>query len=169
MLHTIRLEQSLLSVLPRSYRSRFRAPIITSSRYFSDEGPKQRISKVKKKEKKSKTGETGQSRDLKILLACLDAPKVKPPFADKEEMVRRAQIQTNYTVGKFRQHNEDNHDIASKLRMKKHAINMLPKGSVLKENALKIDDKYPPRWRTIPAWTPPIPGFDPSEFMVTEE
>ena len=42
----------------------------SSSRDFSDEGPKKRISKVKKKEKKTK-GETGRSRDLELLLAFL--------------------------------------------------------------------------------------------------
>lgn len=140
-----------------------------SSRYFSDEGPKRRISKVKRKEKKS-GGETGRSRDLELLLAFLDAPKFKPPPADEEETARRELVQKNYTVGKFKQHNEENHDIACKLKLKKHAISMLPKRSALKEKALEVDDKeYPPRWRIIPAWTPPIPGFNPADYMTTEE
>jgi hypothetical protein len=138
------------------------------SRHFSDEG-RQRAVKVKKKDKKSTGDGTGRSRDLEILLACLDAPKKSPPPADEEETVRRERIQKDYTVGKFKQHNQENHDIACKLRMKRHAINMLPRNSKLKEKALEIDDTFPPRWRTIPAWTPPIPGFDPSEFMITEE
>ena len=53
--------------------------------------------------------------------------------------------------------------------MKRHAIKMLPKGSFMAEEAMKIDNEGPPRWRNIPAWTPPIPGFDPEEYMVTEE
>mmetsp|Transcript_22489 Transcript_22489/g.39512 ORF Transcript_22489/g.39512 Transcript_22489/m.39512 type:complete len:173 (+) Transcript_22489:42-560(+) len=152
---------------------RFSRHLATASaegrRRFSDE-PKQRTSKVKKKEKKSSSdGGSGRSRDLEVLLACLDAPKVNPPPADEEEMARRERILKNYTIGKFKQHNQENHDIACKLRMKQHAINMLPRNSKLKENALEIDDTYPPRWRKIPAWTPPIPGFDSSEFMITEE
>jgi hypothetical protein len=135
---------------------------------FSDEA-KQRISKVKKKEKSSKGESGGRSRDLEVLLACLDAPKSKLPPVDGEELARRERILKAYTIGKFKQHNQENHDLACKLRMKKHAINMLPKKSKLREKALEVDDTFPPPWRRIPAWTPPIPGFDPSEFMVTEE
>jgi hypothetical protein len=158
------ISRSLPSVLQRS-----RPLISPAARYFSDnDGPKQRISKVKKKEKKS-AGDTGRSRDLEVLLACLDAPKVKPPPADEEEMARRERILKNYTIGKFQQHNQENHDLACKLKMKKHAINMLPKNSKLREKALQVDDTMPPRWRKMPAWTPPIPGFDPSEFMIQED
>jgi len=141
---------------------------IISSRFFSDEGPKKRISKVKKT-KKPKAGETGRSRDLELLLAFLDAPKTKLTPVEEEESVRRELVKNNYSVGKFKQHNEENHDIACKLRMKKHAINMLPKCTSLREKALEVDDEFPPRWRTIPAWTPPIPGFKPSDYVVTEE
>ena len=141
----------------------------TQVRLFSDnDGPKQRIVKVKKKEKKGK-GDGGRSRDLEVLLASLDAPKVKPPPADTEEMARREQVRKAYTIGKFKQHNQENHEIACKLQMKKHAMNLLPKNSKLREKALEVDDTMPPRWRKMPAWTPPIPGFSPSEFMITEE
>ncbi|VEU41310.1 unnamed protein product [Pseudo-nitzschia multistriata] len=141
---------------------------IGSTRWFSDDGPKKRIVKVKKKERKS-AADTGRSRDLELLLGFLDAPKTKPPPADEEETARRETVRRNYTIGTFRKHNEENHEIACKLKLKKHAISMLPKRSNLKEWALKVDDKHPPRWRTIPAWTPPIPDFNPSDFMVTEE
>lgn len=143
-------------------------------RLFSDAGgPKQRSSKVKKKDKKSKgdsDGAGGRSRDLEILIACLDAPKSKePPIDDPEELARRENILKNYTIGKFQQHNQENHDISCKLKLKQHAMNMLPKNSKLRTKALEIDDTFPPRWRKMPAWTPPIPGFDPSEFMIQEE
>lgn len=133
--------------------------------------PRLLSTKVKKKEKKSSKGDTGRSRDLEIMLACLDAPKNKPPPpADEEETKRREDIRKAYTIGKFKQHNEENHDLACKMRMKRHAINMLPKNTPLKEKAMRIDDdQFPPRWRHIPAWTPPIPGFNPSEFMVLED
>jgi hypothetical protein len=167
----VRLEKSLLqAVVKHPHMASGSGSIMSggSSRYFSDEGPKQRISKVKKKEKK-KSGETGRSRDLELLLAFLDAPKIKPPPVDKDEQARRELVKKNYSVGKFKQHNEENHEIACKLRMKNHAINMLPKRTALKEKALEVDDEYPPRWRTIPAWTPPIPGFNPSDYVITEE
>jgi Mitochondrial ribosomal protein L28 len=124
--------------------------------------------KVKKKEKKSSKGETsGRSRELELMIACVDAPKTKPPPADEEELARREQILKAYTIGKFKQHNEENHDLACKIRMKRHAINMLPKNSALKDKALNDDDEdnFPPRWRIIPAWTPPIPGFDPTKIV----
>lgn len=137
-------------------------------RCFSDEGPKQAVRKVKKKPKKTKT-ETGRPRDLQIILSSLDAESTKPPAADEEETARREEILRNYTVGKFKRHNEENHDLACKLRLKKHAMKMLPKDSELKEKALELDDAGPPRWRNIPAWTPPIPDFDPKQFMNIEE
>jgi hypothetical protein len=144
-------------------------------RSFSDNSPaKKRISNVKKKEKKSKddnVGVSGRSRDLEVLLACLDAPKTsRLPPPDEEERARRGRILRAYTVGKFQQHNRENHDVACKLRMKEHAIHMLPRNSKLRNDALRVDDdSFPPPWRRIPAWTPPIPGFNPSEFAATEE
>jgi len=164
------LEKSLVPVIAKHQQQSFQLGRVVSSiscRQFSDEGPKKRIVKVKKKERKSSDG--GRSRDLELLLAFMDAPKTKPPPADEEETARREIVQKNYTIGKFKEHNEENHDIACKMKMKKHAISMLPKGSVLKEKALVVDDKFPPRWRLIPAWTPPIPGFNPSDYMGTEE
>ena len=126
---------------------------------------------VKKKEKKSSKADasSGRPRDLEVIFAALDAPVTKPPPADEEEEARRERIRKAYTIGKFKQHNEDNHDIACKLRMKQHALAMLPRNSNLKEEALKIDAEGPPRWRRIPAWTPPIPNFDPNQFILTEK
>jgi len=169
-----RVEKSLFPMIVKHQKQSHRSGYMNvasaiSSRYFSDEGPKQRVVKVKKKKKESKAGENARSRDLQLLLAFLDAPKIKPPPADEQETIRRELIQKNYTIGKFKQHNEDNHDIACKLRMKKHAISMLPKLTVLKEKALEVDDSLPPRWRTIPAWTPPIPDFNSSDYMTIEE
>ena len=159
--------RSSLSVTTR--RSVYPAVATVASRCFSDEGPKKAVRKVKKKEKKSKGVEMGRPKDLQIILASLDAKVTKPPPADEEEMERRNKILKNYTIGRFKQHNEENHDLACKLRMKKHAMKMLPKDSKIKEKALEIDNSGPPRWRKIPAWTPPIPGFNPKDFMSTEE
>ena len=77
-------------------------------------------------------------------------------------------------IGKFKQHNELNHDLACKLKMKNHAIKLLPKANdehfgYLKKAALTLDeDMVPPYHRPIPVDTPPIPGFDPSKFMDDE-
>lgn len=125
---------------------------------------------VKKKEKKSRGGDiTSRPRDLEVILSALDAPLTKPPAPDADEEARRERIRKAYTIGKFKQHNEENHDLACKLKLKQHALAMLPRNTKLKEEALKIDSLGPPRWRRIPAWTPPIAGFDPNQFTLTEE
>jgi hypothetical protein len=148
-----------------------RRPLFLASvvRNFSDE-PKKAVRKVKAKKNKKSDGEKGgKARDLEVILAALDADKTKPPPADEEESARREEIRKQYTIGRFKQHNEDNHDLTCKMRMKQHALKMLPRNSKLKEQALEIDDTNPPRWRTLPAWTAPIPGFNPNKFMTLEE
>eukprot|EP00980_Cylindrotheca_fusiformis_P017856 scaffold5653_cov147-Cylindrotheca_fusiformis.AAC.18 len=155
------------SSLRRQWQQHQRGQVVV--RCFSDVGgPKQAVRKVKKKPKKSREGEEGRPKDLQIILASLDAERTRaPPPVDEEEIARREEVLKQYTIGKFQQHNEENHDLSCKLKLKKHAMNMLP--PELKEKALEIDNEGPPRWRTIPAWTPPIPGFDPRDFMNTEE
>ena len=152
--------RSLTAVIPRPV---FLAPL---SRNFSDQ-PKKAVRKVKKKEKKSK-GDGGRSRDLEIILKSLDAPITKPPEPDNEEKARREKILKAYTIGLFKRHNEENHDLNCKMRMKQHAMKMLPRDTKLKEKAFEIDDSIPPRWRIIPALTPPIPNFNPDDFLSEE-
>ena len=140
---------------------------ISQVRSFSDaaDGPKQKQVKAKKKVKSSgKDTESQRSKELNIIMAALDAPVRKEPPISEEEKAHRFQIGRNYTIGRLRQHNENEHDLTCKIRMKQHAINMLPRGSKLKEEALEESEEMPPRWRNIPVWTAPIPGFDPSEF-----
>ena len=143
-------------------------------RSFSDaaEKPKKKIPKAKKKVKSSDedvaTG--GRSRDQTVILAALDAPRTQEsPAPSADELARREHVRKAYTVGKFKQHNQLNHELTCKIQMKKHALKMLPKNSTLKEKALEVNWDGPPRWRRIPAWTPPIPGFNPKEFMAHEE
>lgn len=145
---------------------------VTPVRCFSDasNSPKQKQVKVKKKDKKSgKDTESQRSKELSLIMAALDAPERKEPPISEEEKARRYQIGRNYTIGRFRQHNENEHDITCKIHMKQHAIKMLPRDSKLREEALKISEEMPPAWRPIPVWTPPIPGYDPSHYIVKEE
>ena len=145
----------------------------TPSRLSDSEGPKTKQLKVKKKEKKSakKVQAGGRDRALDLLIRAIDAPVAQPPPASAEEMQRRFDIGRAYNIGTSKRHNKLNHDLNCKLRMKQHAIDMLPRDSVLREEALKIDedDDGPPMWRHVPVWTPPIPGFDPSQFVTDEE
>lgn len=161
---------STLASVARTPLSVTRRPalLVAAERCFSDEGPKKAVRKVKKKPKKSKQ-ETGRPRDLEIILAALDAPVAKPPPVDEDEMARREQILKNYTIGKFKQHNQENHDLGCKLKLKKHAMKMLPKDSELKKKAMDIDDEGPPRWRNIPLWTPPIPNFNHKDYTTIDE
>mmetsp|Transcript_7181 Transcript_7181/g.9742 ORF Transcript_7181/g.9742 Transcript_7181/m.9742 type:complete len:181 (-) Transcript_7181:195-737(-) len=136
--------------------------------------PKIAQAKVKKKEKKSKKKEDSGHRDriTDILIKAYDAP-VKPiPKGTEEEMAERARIAKAYTVGMFKRHNELMHDYNCKIRMKNHAIKMLPRNTMWKEEALKIDmspEALPPIWRRIPMDSPPIPGFDISKFGTPDE
>lgn len=133
---------------------------------------------MKKKKGKQQTENVGKDRALDIILRALDAPILKEsPKPDEEEMARRYEIGRNYVKGMFERHNEMNHDLACKIKMKNFAIKMLPRNSKLKEEALKVNDGDmdsddasssslgPPLWRPIMADTPPIPGFDPTPFI----
>lgn len=154
----------------RFCRSSWLTPIRSSlsSRFFSDvDGPKQRVAKVKKKDR-SKQQEGGR-KDLDLILACLDAPVRKEGPISDEEKARRHKIGRDYVIGRFEQNNTFDHELSSKINMKLHAVNMLPKNSRIREEALKIDHEGPPLWRNQPTWTPPIPGFDPSQFVDKEE
>lgn len=145
-----------------------------TSRCFSSEEPKKRQAKVKRKKKRASADATGgRSKELNLILASLDAPTRKEGPISEAEKARRHEIGRNYVIGRFEQHNDIDHDLTCKLHLKKHAIRMLPPH--LKESALKIttfdEDElsFPPSWRSIPVWTPPIPGFDPSEFRQEED
>lgn len=143
--------------------------VASQVRFFSDDGPKHKQVKVKKKEKGGKDSESQRTRELNVIFAALDAPERKEPPISDEEKARRYTIGRNYTIGRFRFHNEIEHDLTNKMHMKRHAINLLPRNSKLKEEALKHNDEMPPPWRPIPVWTPPIPGFDPSLYIVKDE
>ena len=101
-------------------------------------------------------------------------------------MAMRAQIGRNYVIGSFQRHNEHNHDLAVKIRMKKHAMKLLPKEGEIGDEpiegqkktvygkwraaAFKVNDKWgPPDSRPIPLLTPPIEGFDASLYMSEED
>lgn len=141
------------------------------TRHFSDpDGPKVKQLKVKKKVKKKKKKDDGERDSVtELFMRAYDAkPKPIPPASD-EEMARRFEIGRNYNIGTWKEHNELSHDLACKLRMKHHAIKMLPKDTMWEEEALKEDEDGPPLWRPIPLDTPPIPGFDPSIFMMQQQ
>lgn len=146
-----------------------------SSKQGAEPEAKKKQPKVKKKKKSSSAnsgqGETGgRNKQLDLILASLDAPmKVEGDIPDEEKQ-RRYEIGRNYVIGRFRQHNEIDHDLTCKLHMKRHAINMLPKRTKLREEALKIEmEPTPPLWRRMPVWTPPIPGFDPKKFVEKDD
>jgi Mitochondrial ribosomal protein L28 len=147
--------------------ARIGAPATIAARSFSDK-PAKKVQKAKKKKApQGKAGDSsGRSKELELVLASLDAPsRAEGPISD-EERERRVQVGRNYVIGRFRQHNEMDHDLTCKMHLKRHALNMLKRHTRLNEEALKIDDdQAAPLWRRMPVWTPPIPGFDPSKFL----
>lgn len=121
--------------------------------------------------KKTQAASTGPSEEAiagnktyKMVVDALDAPVTRPPPASKEEMDRRHKVGRDYVIGCFQSHNALEHDLACKIRLKNHAVKMLPKNSVIRKAAMEVDDEGPPKWRHIPVLTPPIPGFDPDDF-----
>jgi hypothetical protein len=113
-----------------------------------------------------------ESKSYKMVLAALNAPVTKPPPASEEEMKRRFEVGRNYVIGMFEEHNEMEHMLSCKIKMKNHAIAMLPRHSenpIIRKAAMEVDDEGPPSWRHIPVWTPPIKDFDPEEFAEEEE
>ena len=134
-----------------------------------EDGPKSKQLKVKKKERPKKVDESSQSREYNLIISALDAPMRKEPPISEEEKARRHEIGRNYTIGRFRFHNEVHHDLTCKMHLKTHAINMLPRDSKIKEEALIDNTEDPPPWRRLPSWTPPIPNFDPSEYMIKSD
>jgi hypothetical protein len=107
----------------------------------------------------------GRDRNLELILSALNAPTRVEPAIETTEQVRRSMVGRNHVIGRFQQHNEIHHDLACKIQLKKHAVQMMPRNSKLKEEALKVDGVGPPLWRHIAKWTPPIANFDPSEFV----
>lgn len=147
----------------RSFSDKAKAKTSSSTAKIStNKGPK------KNKAKSSKTADGKKSRsdkDMDLMIRCLDAPMRKEPPISAEEQERRRQIVRRYTMGLFNEHNEREHDLACKIKIKLHAVKMLPNGSTWKAEAL--NDKsgdMPPEYVHIPFWTPPIPDFDMSKY-----
>mmetsp|Transcript_28404 Transcript_28404/g.60523 ORF Transcript_28404/g.60523 Transcript_28404/m.60523 type:complete len:204 (-) Transcript_28404:329-940(-) len=155
----------------------------------SSEEPKTAQKKVIKEKKgpsasKMAAKESQANRITDLLIKSYDSPYRKPPEASEEEVERRCQVGRNYVIGSFKRHNELNHDLAVKIRMKQHALKMLPGEGHLgdesvngesaygrwKSEALKLNDMWgPPDHRHVPMYTPPIEGFDPNLYMDKEE
>jgi hypothetical protein len=122
-----------------------------------------RFNTGKTKKKKKGAGEGGREKTLDLVIRSLDARKTREEPVDDEERQRRHTIGRNYGIGRFEQHNEVQHDLACKLVMKQHAIKMMPRGSTMKEQALRVDYKIghaeadPPMDRPIPREERPLP------------
>mmetsp|Transcript_19285 Transcript_19285/g.27132 ORF Transcript_19285/g.27132 Transcript_19285/m.27132 type:complete len:184 (-) Transcript_19285:62-613(-) len=135
--------------------------------------------KAKKGKKAKKTsvstdggGADTRNRITDILIRAFDAKPRTPPEPSEEEKQRRIKIGRDYGIFMFQRQNAINHDLACKIRMKRQAIKMLPRGSWLKEEALKIDmteETLPPFYRPLLTYTPPIPGYNPSDFIAKED
>ena len=159
----------------------------------SSEEPKTAQKKVIKIKEKSGSAsklaakEAKSNRLVDLMTKAYDAPLLQPPTVSDEEMALRAEIGRNHVIGSFKRHNELNHDLAVKIRMKKHAMKLLPKEGELGDEpiegtnnksvhgkwraaAFKQNDRWgPPDSRPIPLLTPPIEGFDASLYMDAED
>jgi hypothetical protein len=112
------------------------------------DAPQKRVQKVKKKEKKSDKEDSESQKMISQLNECLEAQTRKEGPISAEEKARRMIVGRNHVIGRFKQHNEIMHDISCKVKMKQHAVKMLPPGP-LKEHALSDNDELPPEDRII--------------------
>jgi len=123
----------------------------------------------------SQAGQKGD-RISAILARAVDSRPRPRPKLSSEEAAKNYNIGREYVIGKFQRHNEINHDLACKIRLKEHAIRMMPRNTdemgYLREEALKIDiseESMPPMYRPIPLDTPPIEGFNASDYIDKED
>ena len=129
-----------------------------STRCFSDEGEK-------------------GDRISNLLIKAIDSqPRPRPKFSP-EEQAKHYEIGRNYVIGNHQVHNELNHDLACKIRLKNHAITMMPRNTdeklgYLKKHAMTVDmdeESMVPMYRTIPLDTPPIKDFNSRDYLEEEE
>ena len=82
---------------------------------------------AQKKVKKEKKGpsasklakeSSAENKLYELQIKAFDAPGRDPPLASEEEMERRYHVGRDYVIGCFKRHNELNHDLAVKIRMK---------------------------------------------------
>lgn len=112
-----------------------------------------------------------------ILMRAIDSRPRPRPKLSEEEAAKNYEIGRNYVIGRFKQHNEIHHDIACKIRLKEHAIRMMPRNTdeklgYLRKAALEIDtsdEAYPPMWRSIPLDTPPIEDYNVSDYLQKDD
>jgi len=160
---------------PSACASGYHASALPGQAIADPDGPKMKQAKVKKKEKKSAGGKKGGGRDeqINLLARALDVKPDGPPPPSEEELARRAEIVKAYTKGNFEFHNDINHDLANKIKLKNHAIKMLPREHNWKKEAVKISmakgDIGPPYGRHIPTDYPPVKDFDETVFLQTKE
>jgi hypothetical protein len=158
---------SSLLLLTRLISTRSEA-ISCSRRGFAKK--KVAVKRPERKEFKFDDGEEvgGRDKNMDLVIRCLDAPIIHPPPPSKEEAARRYVVGRAHNIGMIELHNAREHDLSCKMRIKTHAISMLPRNSMLKAKALEIEESYPPLWRPLPTLYPPIENFDPRVFRNLE-
>lgn len=96
----------------------------------SSETAQKKVIKTKEKSgsaSKMAAKEAKTNRLINLMTKACDAPITPPPKVSDKEMAIRAMIGRNCVIGSFKRHDENNHDLAVKMRMKKHAMKLSPK------------------------------------------
>lgn len=134
---------------------------------YDPEAPKLPSQKVKKKQKKVVVDDAAEGKRFKYMMDIVNAPKIKEGPISEEEKKRRFEIGRTYTIESFRRHNVLHHDLTCKIKLKNHAIKVLPRGSKIKEHALSPNNEMFPDDFCNARWFPN--GFDLSEYSLEEE
>lgn len=159
-----------------SYRlSTCRNVFIPSSQAKTTISPWSRVWQIPSRSFSDSGGEKGDRLTNILIRAVNSRPRPRPKFTP-EEYAKHYEYGRNYVIGRFQMHNEINHDLACKIRLKEHTIRMMPrkddKLGYLREKALEVDDSdesMPPMYRPIPVDTPPVEGYDVSQFVARED
>ena len=96
-----------------------------------------------------------------------EANKFKPSFTE-EELKEHERIAKEYQRQMSIRHNTLEKDLSTKIWLQQEALRSIP--PELYEHATLVDDTPPPANRPWPFFaTPPIEGFDPKEYIKSEE
>mmetsp|Transcript_13745 Transcript_13745/g.43416 ORF Transcript_13745/g.43416 Transcript_13745/m.43416 type:complete len:151 (+) Transcript_13745:34-486(+) len=124
--------------------------------------------KVTKADKRQqRVGEETKDAAYEFYRSIVDSPKGRRPKFTAEEYEKHFEIGHEYNRQMRKRHDRFNASLQLKIDIQQFALNSLPPD--LRAHADSLDDCPPPpldrRWWT---WTPPIPGFNPNEYVETE-
>lgn len=94
---------------------------------------------------------------------CERMPCALRPELSEEEKQRNFEIGKRYNRMMAKEHNTMTADLTMKIKLRDDAIAHLPE--ILQHAARQIDQNPPPLNRLMATYTPPIPGYNPTDYV----